>query len=141
MLPDAEILVRQWAIQVPALQALLDNGDGTYRVATDLPNSPVWPFLTVFRAAGAPDTDAELDIALMQWDCYAARGNTRPDHETSSLLARTLVQELRAAGGITIAGYGHIYGFTIIDGPRRIDEPTTGWARRKVDTFVAFREE
>ena len=135
VLPDTEIVAVEWARENPALIAIINK-----RCATRLPKDPVFPFLTVFRVTGAIDeSEAPIDLPLLQWDCYgAARGDSSPDYETASLLARTLVAELEEARG-QIGSFGVIMGTSIVQGPRRVNEPETGWARYEVESMMMVR--
>lgn len=136
MLPDAEVLAVQWARNNPAIASVVGN-----RVATRLPKDPSFPFLTVFRVTGGPDvSDAPLDLPILQWDCYgASRGDASPDYASASQLARTLVSEALEARS-TVGTWGVILGMRVISGPRRLDEPVTGWARYVVEMEMMTRE-
>jgi len=137
MMPDAEVLAVQWAKANTALNAILGG-----RVATRLPKEPTFPFLTVFRVTGGPDrSEAPLDIPFLQWDAYAGKaGDASPDYATASLVARTLVEEMRLiVSPISISTHGIIMGFGRPTGPRRMTEPLTGWARYMVEGEMVTR--
>lgn len=141
VLPDAEVVGVQWAIDDPDINTLVGS-----RVATNLPQDPfpsgqTVPFLTVFRVGGSPEFPFEglIDRALLQFDCYGAKGGYREASE----LARTVVAKLHAFTG-TVVGAGPqnsawVYGFEVLTGPRRIHEPETGWARYIVEAFINMR--
>lgn len=135
-MPDAEVVAVQWARNNPALTAIV----GT-RISTRVPKNPTFPLITVFRVSGAPDPgEAPLDQAQLQWDCYGqANGDASPDYASASLVARTLIEQIEKASGST--GNGTILGVDVTSGPRRQDEPTTGWARYIVETLVMTRSD
>lgn len=137
MLPDAEVLAVQWVKSNTALNAVLSG-----RVATRLPRDPVFPFLTVFRVAGAPEgSEAPLDLPALQWDAYGeSRGDAAPDYASASLVARTLIAEMEALiSPIQVGAHGTIVGFGRPTGPRRVTEPLTGWARYMVEGQMVTR--
>ena len=135
----------QWAKTNVALNALLAG-----RVASNLPAGFGNPeagvgasFLRVFSIDGDPDgvfEEAVVGRAQLQWDAYAYNETlTKPDYATASLIARTLVQEAKAAVGVIVAGQGVLISADQISGPRRIDEAETNWARYQADLRIALR--
>lgn len=135
-LPDAEVVAVQWAKAQAPISAIV----GT-RVATRLPKGPAMPFLTVFRVSGGIDRgEALIDLPLLQWDCFAATGEYSPDYATAYQLASTVVEEAHTFQG-GVPGEGFILGFQIVNGPRRFEEPDTGWARYIVETLMMVKEE
>lgn len=134
-LPDAEVLAVQWVKSNSALNVLLSG-----RVATRLPQGATFPFLRVYRAGGSPDnSEAPLDHAVMQFDSFGSDGDTSPAYAEASLVARTLAEEAKEFRG-TVTTYGTILGMTVINGPRRIEEPETGYARYLVELMMMTRE-
>lgn len=144
MLPDAEAMCREWAKSNAAITAQV-----ALRVSTNLPPEGVLPFLTVFRVGGGPlPSNALIDRALMQWDCWGER------ERDASLLARTLVAEahrIDLSGGVyvnhtstdsnPVLTRGWIYGMEVVTGPRRVPEPDTKRGRFIVETFATIRGE
>lgn len=142
-LPDAEILARTWALSKTSITDIVDQ-----KVATRLPQDAEMPFLVVTRLGGTPlSGEALIDEALLQLDCYAgkyATNNTKgqPDYATAYNLASAVVAEafdqspeiLTSSGGVS----GKLSGFTIQNGPQRIDEPELGLARYTIDIVMIY---
>lgn len=131
LIPDAEVVAIAWA------KADADLGALGVEIASTLPRNPEakFPFLRGFRVGGGRDAaEAPIDGALLQWDAYSVHG----DYATASLVARTLVAKAERAGNFVTAG-GFVYGMTRSSGPRRVDEPVTGWARYQVDLVLTLR--
>ena len=151
-LPDGEVVGRDWVWNNPALQALLDNGNGTYRCATDLPTTPVFPFLTVSLIdIQYPNEDIEMGDIYLQFDSYGAKGwdatppVLSPDIKSASIVARTLATELRSSTQQSLTPSGtytndaFVYGFQVLGGPRNVSEEM-GWARQLVEVLMTIRE-
>lgn len=140
LIPDAEVIARLWAIAIPEVAADLDNGDGTYRCATRLPENPSFPFLVVQRIGGilGVDTEAPIDEALIQFDAYGAKGNKTPDYASASQLARQIAHSAHDLGNVNVSN-AKVYGMELFSGPRRIDEPDLMWARYSVDVTMVYR--
>lgn len=136
-LPDSESLMVAWARANPEITALVGS-----RVGTRLPKEPTFPYLTVFRVGGPPDgvEGGAIDEALLQWDCYGDKKTRVPDYAAASLLARTLVEQVEINEGGRVGTVGAILGMTVVNGPRRQEEPTTGWARYIVETQLLAAE-
>lgn len=134
-IPDAEVLAVNWVKSNSPLDALIDG-----RVATRLPKNPPMPFLRVQRVAGTvDDSEAPIDNAVLQFDSFGAEGDTTPAYESASLVARTLIEEAANFRG-SVGSFGTIMGMTILEGPRRIEEPETGYARYMVEILLMSRE-
>lgn len=136
-IPDAEITARNWALAQPDVAAIV----GT-RVATRLPGTPVFPFLTVFRLGGTLNgSGASIDEPFLQWDAYAAKGENAPDYGTAYSLAMAVAEAAQNFSGAVInpGDDAHIYLFELLDGPRRLEEPDTGWGRYTVDMTMVIR--
>lgn len=131
-LPDVEVLLKEWARADADISAIVSS-----RVGTRLPKDPTMPYLTVFRVGGQPQgtEGASVDEALVQWDCYGPAKTRVPDYATASLLARTVVEKAEGSGTYNGTG-GSILAMRVVNGPRRQDEPATGWARYIVDMLV-----
>lgn len=143
LLPDAEILARTWALSKTSITDLV----GT-RVATRLPQDAEMPFLVITRLGGTPlGGEALIDEAFLQLDCYAgkyATSNTKgqPDYANAYALANAVYAEAfdqlpeiyESSGGVT----GKVSGFTIANGPQRIDEPELGLARYTIDIVMIY---
>lgn len=136
-LPDAEITARNWALAQPTIAAIVGTN-----IATRLPSSPSFPFLTVFRLGGTlNDSGASIDEPFLQWDAYAAKGENAPDYGTAYSLALAVAEAAQNFAG-TVVNPGddaHIYVFELLDGPRRLEEPDTGWGRYTVDMTMLIR--
>lgn len=99
--------------------------------ATRLPNQPPMPFLRVFLIDGAPDGEASIDTAQLQFDCYDV------DDAGADVLYRTLVDQLEASNHVTNShGYG--YGWQVIS-TRRSPEPDTKRGRFTVLAGLTLR--
>jgi hypothetical protein len=150
LLPDAELVAVNWARTNPAIAAIVGG-----RVATRLPETSrlTFPFLRVFRVATgtAERSEAPTDVALLQWDAFADGSlEGGQDYGTASLLARTVAAELTVFDGyqgdpvdrrVTLGDGSEaiIDGSQVSSGPDRQTEPTTGWARYRLDTLVQIR--
>ena len=142
-LPDAEILARTWALSKTSITDIVDQ-----KVATRLPQDADMPFLVITRLGGTPlSGEALIDEAVLQLDAYAgkyATNNTKgqPDYATAYNLASAVVAEafdqspeiLTSSGGVS----GKLSGFTIQNGPQRIDEPELGLARYTIDIVMIY---
>lgn len=143
LLPDAEILARTWALSKTSITDIVDQ-----KVATRLPQDAEMPFLVITRIGGTPLTgEALIDEAVLQLDCYAGKYATndtkgQPDYATAYNLASACYTEafdqspeiLTSSGGVS----GKLAGFTIQNGPQRIDEPTLGLARYTIDIVMIY---
>lgn len=142
-LPDAEILARTWALSKTSITDIVDQ-----KVATRLPQDAEMPFLVITRLGGTPlSGEALIDEALLQLDCYAGKYATndtkgQPDYASAYNLASAVVAEafdqnpeiLTSSGGVS----GKLSGFTIQNGPQRIDEPELGLARYTIDIVMIY---
>ena len=123
-LPDAEILARTWALSKTSISNLV----GT-RVATRLPQDGDMPFLVITRLGGTPlSGEALIDEAFLQLDCYAGK------YATNNTKGQPGPIILTSDGGVT----GKVSGFTISNGPQRIDEPELGLARYTIDIVMIY---
>jgi len=143
LLPDAEILARTWALSKTSITDIVDQ-----KVATRLPQDAEMPFLVITRLGGTPlSGEALVDEALLQLDCYAGKYATndtkgQPDYASAYNLASAVVAEafdqnpeiLTSSGGVS----GKLSGFTIQNGPQRIDEPELGLARYTIDIVMIY---
>jgi hypothetical protein len=135
MIPDPEKLAVAWAKADVDLQAV--NGE---RVATRLPQE--WggaTFLTVFVVDGQEDVEAPLGDKLLQWDCRA-RGSSQnqPPYPQAMAVALVLADKARQVESVNVGG-GWLYGFHSITGPRRMEDPATGFARYTVEMRATIR--
>jgi hypothetical protein len=136
-LPDAEITARNWALAQSSIASIVGTS-----IATRLPSSPTFPFLTVFRLGGTlNETGAEIDEPFLQWDAYAASGENAPDYGTAYDLAIAVALAAQNFTGVVVnPGIdAHVYLFELLDGPRRLEEPETGWGRYQVDMNMVIR--
>jgi len=142
-LPDSEILARSWALSKTSITDIVGQ-----RVATRLPQDAEMPFLVITRLGGTPQAgEALIDEAFLQLDCYAGKYATsetkgQPDYANAYALANAVFGEafdqypeiFESAGGVS----GKISGFTIANGPQRIDEPELGLARYTIDIVMIY---
>lgn len=139
VLPDPEEVAVRWAKSDPDLAALTTPaGDPEPHISTLIPEGATSPWLRVIRIPGGSiDTEAPIDHAMLQWDCFAWRDQGSPDFIGASLLGRTLVAKARVFAGKILESY--IYGFTITAGPERMPADERTWARYRVDTQISLR--
>lgn len=152
-LPDGEVVARDWVWNNVPVRSLLDNGNSTYRCATELPNDPVFPFLTITQVdvLYPRGEGVEMGDVFLQFDSYGAKGwdatptVLSPDIRSASIVARTLVSEMRRSQSTSLAPGGvytndaFVYGFQVVGGPRRLFEDM-GWARYLVEVIMTIRE-
>lgn len=93
VLPDIELVVREWLVDHAAVDALVSG-----RIATSLPSNPTYPLLTYSRIGGIPAVRQRLDVARIQVRAWAM---TRP---AASSLARFTRAALLDMEGQTVAG-------------------------------------
>ena len=144
VLPDSEILVRQWCLSKTAITDLVST-----RIAPNLPSEPTLPFLVITLIGGSlDDSEALIGQADFQFDAYAGNwggDNTKnkPDYATAFNVANTVMAECFANqdNQITSSGaaVGYIYGFRVTSNVRRIDEEGIGLARYNFDATMTYR--
>jgi len=148
-LPDAVTVMRNWVATRPSLQALLDAGDGTYNVATRLPNDAgsKMPFVVVRRIGGQPHQNAPVDWPLIQFEVFGAVQTVKgfkPDDEMASAVARQLVEELQLIGfGVEIDDgdeVAWVYDAQVVLGPLDFENEGSRFARQMVMSRTAMRE-
>jgi len=136
-LPDAEIIARSWALSKTSITNLV----GT-KVATRLPQDAEMPFLVITRLGGTPQAgEALIDEALLQLDCYAgkyATSDTKGQPDFANAVYTEAFDQypeiFESAGGVT----AKVSGFTVANGPQRIDEPELGLARYTIDIVMIY---
>ena len=79
LMPDPETVVIAALAAQPSVAAIV-----AARVASRIPDAPVYPLIRVVRIGGGPDTPVS-EHAVVQVECWAA------DDATASLLARTVI--------------------------------------------------
>lgn len=94
LLPDAEWAATRW---------LRDHAEVPYDVGTSLdPDKDTWPFVTVARIGGTPDTDAHpaphIDRARVDFDVWAV------DRTAAVDAARTVHAAMHEAKGERVSG-------------------------------------
>lgn len=101
--PDTEGAVRDY---------LRGHTDVTAQVGTrvffSIPDQPTWPLVVVRRVAGGDDTsEAPLDQAVIQIDCWAAGRNKQQATDVVNAVRQALY-ELRGATALNddVVGYG-----------------------------------
>lgn len=142
--PDVEAAAVAWAKSQSDLVNI--NGAG---VATRLPrahdprtDSAAWS--TFLRAALLVGSEVVYEggsivAGVIQWDAYAQNPSGRaPDYAAASALARTLKAAAYGASAVD-TGAGVILGFGSFNGPHRIEEPETQFARFMVETLLVVR--
>lgn len=134
LIPDAEVAVRAWLLTQTDVTDIYST-----RIATRLPEEPVFPFLTLFSAGGDfTDGEAPLYEAVLQFDSFGARGGRHPDYASASLGIRTVMHLCRDLDNVATSA-AHIYGCEILQGPIRIEEPDTEWARYELTILAQMR--
>lgn len=146
LIPDAEVVASAWLKTNADLASdLFDVGPGTWRIATNVPELPVFPFVVITRIGGSMgvDTEAPIEEALMQFDAFAAKGDKRPDLRTASRVARQIAHYAHEAGSVAVSlplgDAATVYGMELFSGPRRLLEPDLQWARYTVDMTMVYK--
>tara|TARA_Y100000114_G_C11700724_1_gene298296 strand:- start:326 stop:808 length:483 start_codon:yes stop_codon:yes gene_type:complete len=146
--PDAEIILRKWALGQSAITDITGNN-----IATRLPREANLPFLTLYRAGGQlinPLSEAHIQAALMPMDCFAGKwggaSNTgTPDYGKAMDLANAVIQSAfnYSNGYITSDDAtplrAKIYGFQIMQMPTRVEETATGLGRYSLALSMMYR--
>ena len=144
--PDAEVTFRAWAIARTPITDICST-----RVATRLPRNATLPFMTYYRAGGAPlqqFSDVLIEEAIIPINCYAGRwggnGNDpQPDYAQAYNLASKVQQsafnESNEALTLSDGSKSFIYGFEIIDGISRIEETETGLGLYTITVGMTYR--
>lgn len=133
ILPDAE------ATAVSIGQSLAIAGG---RVSTRIPVTPQSPYMRV-RLLGNTSNEVEdyfSAVAFLQWDSFAwndVEQAMKPNYETASLEARTLIGQLANFKGKV--GDCYVSGFSLTAGPVRMPDDQRGWAYYRVDTIMSYR--
>jgi hypothetical protein len=130
VLPDAVQLVRDGLLADPDVTALVST-----RVLSQLPASPTYPCVIVYRFGGVPPVREWLDQARLQLDCWAT------DDVNASLVARTVRAAAHNLEGYTHPTLGCIAGVDDAEGPRWGEDDTsvtyTGTPRYLVTLLVS----
>ena len=133
LLPDAEVVARQWMLHDPAIAALVGTS-----VATTLPAKSVFPFVVIQLVQMDRDEgEAYIARSWVQVDVYADTG----DHRTSSQIARTIVASADDFQGDVNTAWGakaFVYGIQL-ENMRKTPEPATGWSRFTLDMSFMMR--
>lgn len=137
-MPDAERLAVAWCLANDPIRAALG---GLPNVGTRLPATWTGQYLRCVRIPGlTKDLYVDLDNAMIQFDAYAPRGSSGPDYAAASTLIRTVIDEADKAASLLIAAEGGVIeSWQILDGPSRVEEPETGWARYRADLLLVCR--
>lgn len=104
LVPDAEAIVSSFLRGRSEVTALVAS-----RVYTEIPNSPTFPLVRIYRFGGAPLTSYPLhvDQALLQIDCF---GGTKSQARTLAETVRAVLVEAAATtlsgGVVTAATFG-----------------------------------
>lgn len=134
LVPDAEVAMREWLLSEPEVTALLST-----RIATRLPEDPVFPFLTLFVVGGEFAVgEAPLYEAFVQFDAFGARGGRHPDYASASAVIRTVAYLCDQMSYVQTTE-AHIYGCEILQMPIRMEEPDTEWARYELTVMAQMR--
>lgn len=80
VLPDAELLTVAWLQTIDELANLYAG------VYTEIPASPALPLIRVMRVGGTPAVRQHLDVARLQIDVYADRGEKQAAHDLARLV-------------------------------------------------------
>jgi hypothetical protein len=122
VLPDAVQLVRDGLLADITVTSLVST-----RVLSQLPSSPTYPLVVIYRFGGVPPVREWVDQARLQFDCWAA------DDVTASQVARTVRAAVHNLEGYSNPTLGSVSGVDDVEGPRwGIEDtsvPATGTAR------------
>lgn len=135
LMPDGEVIARQWLLDDPEISALIGTS-----AATTLPKEWSEPFVVVelvqtIRMSG----EAFLAESWLQVDVYADKNNFR----LASQVGRTIQAVGDDWSGTVIPSQGesaYVYGMRV-QNMRRIPEPDTEWARYMLDVVFMMRRE
>lgn len=135
VMPDPERLCVAFAKANQAINGLIAGA-----VATRLPKDWGETFLRVFAldATAAVEETRGVSVVPIQWDAYAQSAEKNPDYAAASLLARTVVAQLDALQDFTVENEGCIASASQT-GPRRTEEPETGWARYTFESVLIVK--
>lgn len=103
-LPDAEKLVRDYLVTVPAVTALAGP-----RVSTALPKEPPYPYLTLTRVGGVPSLPGYLDnprIEFFSWADTKAVARALADAAAEAMVAIPGTHPLGVVTGAIETGDG-----------------------------------
>lgn len=146
--PDAEIILRKWAMGQSSITDIVGNN-----IATRLPRDAQLPFLTLYRAGGQlvnPMSEVHMQAALMPMDCFAGKwggsSNTgTPDYGKAYELANAVIQSAFNYSNGYISSdddtplRAKIYGFQIMQMPTRVEETATGLGRYSIALSMMYR--
>jgi hypothetical protein len=107
ILPDAVQLVRDGLLADVTVTGLVDT-----RVLSQLPSSPTYPCVVIYRFGGKPPVREWVDQAQLQIDCWAT------DDIAASLVARTVRAAVHNLEGYSNPTLGSISGVDDVEGPR-----------------------
>jgi hypothetical protein len=123
VLPDAELLTVAWLQTVDELANLYAG------IYTEIPADPTLPVIRVVRVGGTPTVRQHLDVARLQIDVYADRGEKQSAHD----LARLVQAALHEMPGVHDEGVVTC----VEDGVFRWNpDEATGWAGYTADYLV-----
>jgi hypothetical protein len=123
VLPDAELLTVTWLQTVDELANLYAG------IYTEIPADPTLPVIRVVRVGGTPTVRQHLDVARLQIDVYADRGEKQSAHD----LARLVQAALHEMPGVHDEGVVTC----VEDGVFRWNpDEATGWAGYTADYLV-----
>jgi len=128
LLPDIEAIAVSWLVTHPDITAICSG-----RVYTEIPEGPIYPFITVFRIAGQPRPRPRwLDQAQLQIDAW---GDDSPySREDTRDLCETAVAALHELNGVTDLGV--VTAVEDVLGPRPLPDPETSFPRFEAEVLV-----
>ena len=145
--PDAEIILRKWALGQSAITDITGNN-----IATRLPRDADLPFLVFIRAGGIltrPSSQAHIQSAIFPIIAYAGQWGgddtkANPDYGGAMQLANAVIQECfnmenEYITTDTSTTRAKIYGIDILQMPTRIEEVATGLGRYDFSVGMTYR--
>lgn len=123
VLPDAELLTVTWLAGIDEIANLYAS------VYTEIPPDLTLPLVRVIRVGGAPVVPYHLDVARLQIDTYADRGEKQAAHDLARLVQAAMhtMPGAHDEGVVTYVEDG-VFAW-------KPDEPT-GWAGYTADYLV-----
>jgi len=139
---SAEATLIAWAKATTTINNLVGG-----RISKQLPEDPTFPYLTVRRVSGAPDSsEAPIDLPLIQFSCYAARyksgDKAKPDWAAAEAIALEIMHQadvLDMAPVTLSAANAILHGLAILS-MGEVPEPDSNWAHYQLTVLATIKE-
>lgn len=123
VLPDAELLTVTWLQSIDELANLYAG------IHTEVPADPTLPLVRVIRVGGTPTVRQHLDVARLQVDVWAERGEKQAAHDLARLVQAAMhnLPGVHDEGVVTCVEDG-VFSWS--------PDEATGWAGYTADYLV-----